>query len=207
MIEPYYKQNGITIYNADCRDVLPELETFDLLLTDPPYGLGERLKGSKGKWQKGFSINPLWDLKTVSGVEEMPQKAIKSIIWGGNYYKLKPVRCWLSWDKMQEHTSGHFELAWTNLDKPTRCFRMSRVEAYGKGKTHPTQKPLPLMQWCIKQAGDGINTILDPFMGSGTTLVAAKLEGKEAVGIELDESYCESAAKRLEQGVLFAAEV
>ena len=93
-------------------------------------------------------------------------------------------------------------MAWTNIDKPTRTFRMSRVEAHSKGKRHPTEKPLGLMQWCIGLASEP-KTIIDPFMGSGTTLEAAKLEGRKAIGIEINESYCEIAANRLAQGVLF----
>jgi DNA modification methylase len=221
MIEPYYKQDGIEIYNADCRDVLPQLETFDLLLTDPPYGIGADNRKqilSRGKLAKPRDYGESnWDTKPADKglITTIIKHSTDSIIWGGNYFELIPSSCWFVWDK--DNGSNDFadcELAWTNFKKAVRKFKWrwnGMIQERGgdkkENRVHPTQKPLPLMQWCIKQAGDGINTIFDPFMGSGTTLVAAKLEGKQAVGIELDESYCESAAKRLEQGVLFAAEV
>jgi site-specific DNA-methyltransferase (adenine-specific) len=203
--KPYYQDDAVTIYNADCRQVLPFLPKFDLLLTDPPYGLGKKLTGGSGEWGKHFGESPKWDRVLCAGwlVRQCVSFSDRSIIWGGNYYRLPPARCWLSWDKMQEHTSGHFELAWTNLNKPTRTFRMSRVEAHSNGKRHPTEKPLDLIRWCIGLAGDRAKTILDPFAGSGTTGHAAKLEGRKATLIEIDEGYCEKAAKRLEQGVLF----
>lgn len=202
--KPYYQSGGITIYHADCRQVLPFLPRFDLLLTDPPYGLGKKLTGGQGEWGTHFEKSPEWDhvLSPDWLVLQCVALADKAIVWGGNYYELQPTRCWLSWDKMQEHTSGHFEMAWTNLDKPTRTFRMSRVEAHSNGKRHPTEKPIGLFKWCIGLAGD-VQTIVDPFMGSGTTLEAAKLEGRRCVGIEINEAYCEAAAKRLSQGTLF----
>ena len=206
MSEPYYDRDGITIFNADCKEVLPFLGSSDLLLTDPPYGLGSKLVAGESdkQWGKNFGSQHEWDIQTSPNwlLNQCVSKVVSAIVWGGNYYSLPPARCWLSWDKMQEHTSGHFEMAWTNLDKPTRTFRMSRVEAHCKGKKHPTEKPLNLIKWCIGLT-EGVETILDPFMGSGTTLVAAKLEGRRAIGIEINEKYCESAAKRLEQGVLF----
>jgi DNA modification methylase len=177
----------------------------DLVLTDPPYGLGERLKGGSGEWSGGFSIAPEWDksLVPIWLVLQVIDKGKHSIIWGGNYYELKPARGWLAWDKMQEHTSGHYEMAWTTLDIPTRTYRKSRVEAYGQmDKQHPTQKPVELMEWCIQKAPESSQTILDPFMGSGTTLRAAKDLGRKAIGIEIEEKYCEIAAKRLAQEVL-----
>lgn len=131
------------------------------------------------------------------------------IIFGGNYFPLPPSRCWLVWDK--DNGASHYadcELAWTNLDKAVRMYRwrwngmlqedMSRKEY----RVHPTQKPLSLMRWAITQAPRDVGSILDPFMGSGTTLVASKLLGMGAVGIDKDERYCEIAAKRLAQRVL-----
>ncbi len=202
--KPFYKDDRCTIYHGDCREILPLLPKFDLLLTDPPYGLGYRLTGGKGEWGRHFEKSPDWD--QVLSPEWVIKRCVEisnlAIVWGGNYYSLPPTRCWIAWDKIQNHTSGHFEMAWTTFDKPTRMFRLSRVEAYSSGKAHPTQKPLPLMQWCLSFAPDA-QTVLDPFMGSGTTLVAAKLEGRQAVGIEINERYCEIAAERLRQGVLF----
>ena len=203
MRKPYYQDESVTIFHGDCREIVPELGRFDLLLTDPPYGLGERMKsGNEGEWSKGFSVAPTWDAATAPGVVEMALAVPLAIVWGGNYYPLPPSRGWLIWDKMQEHTSGHAELAWTSLDIPVRTFRMSRVEAYGNmNKAHPTQKPLELMTWCISLAGD-VQTILDPFAGSGTTGRAAKDLGRKAVLIEIEERYCEIAARRMGQEVL-----
>ena len=202
---PYYEDATVTIYNADCRQVLPFLPRFDLLLTDPPYGLGKKLTGGQGEWGTHFEKSPEWDhvLSPDWLVRQCVSIADKAIVWGGNYYELPPTRCWLSWDKMQEHTSGHFEMAWTNLDKPTRTFRMSRVEAHSNGKRHPTEKPVGLFKWCIGLAGDEVKTVIDPFAGSGTTGDAAKAEGRKATLIEISEDYCEKAADRLRQGVLF----
>ena len=213
---PYYDRDGITIYNADCRKVLPWIEPVDLLLTDPPYGIGDRWGGGKMTNTKGQTSRLWetdqgdWDKQPAESwlMQSMIEKAENAIIWGGNYYSLPPSRCWLTWDKCQTFTGADAELAWTTLDKPVATWRMARVEAYkpakngGVCKVHPTQKPLGLIQWCIGQAGD-VATILDPFAGSGTTLVAARLEGRKAIGIEINERYCEAAANRLAQRTLF----
>jgi DNA modification methylase len=207
-IVPFYDRDGITIYNADCRDVLPTLGKFDLLLTDPPYGLGNKIVSSESDplWGRMMGKANTWDKTTVPQmlIDQAVDTANTSVIWGGNYYALPPVRCWLAWDKKQEHTSGHFEMAWTTIELPTRMFRMGRIEEYNGGqprKVHPTQKPLVLMKWCIGLVPEA-KSVLDPFMGSGTTLVAAKLLGLRAVGIEINVEYCRIAVERLRQGVL-----
>lgn len=206
-VEPYYAKDGIVIYNADCREVLPHLPKVDLVLTDPPYGIGKIFKGgSCGGWEKQGGQRAkrnLWD-------DVAPQDAVNLIcnhysdsmiaIWGGNYFGLPPSRCWLVWNKPRRNFSlSDAELAWTNQDALVRVFD---GPAYETEAVHPTQKPLKLMTWCINWAKDA-QTILDPFMGSGTTLVAAKMLGKRAIGIELEEEYCRIAVERLAQGNLF----
>jgi len=204
-MKPYYEHNGITIYNADCKKVLPTLEKVDLVLTDPPYGIGMDKKNQHSSirdnddWQE---CN--WDSKPINKDVLVAILALcqRAIIWGGNYFEgLPPSQGWLVWSKPQRNFSmADGELAWTSIDRALRIFDTNRVN----GKQHPTQKPLDLISWCIIQAdkdGDN-NTILDPFMGSGTTLLAAKQLNREAIGIELEEKYCEIAAKRLQQEYL-----
>lgn len=202
---PYYQDERCTIYNADCRKVLPWLEVSDLLLTDPPYGIGEdggRFRDRKGG---GHRVLPKkgWDNERPK--PHLLQLAVDCardcIIWGGNYFAdvLPASRGWLYWDKKMGGDFSDGELAYTSLDAVLRAYSFCNK---GHGKVHPTQKPLELMQWCLGRVPDAVS-VLDPFMGSGTTLVACKVEGRQAIGIEIDESYCEAAAKRLEQGVLF----
>lgn len=200
--KPYYDADGIQIYNADCRQVLPFLPKFDLLLTDPPYGLGDRMKG--GTWGNSAKYDTMrtWDQDTPPRflIDMTLEAAEVSIVWGGNYFGLPSSRCFLIWDKSNAvPTMASAELAWTSLDMPVKTFR-GKVGVHTSG--HPTQKPQELFRWCLGFAPDA-KTVLDPFMGSGTTLVAAKMEGRSAVGIEINEAYCESAAKRLQQGMLF----
>lgn len=209
VIEPYYDRDGITIYNADCREVLPQLGTFDLLLTDPPYGIGyggkkNSVGGTPGRaangWKKWVTD---WDEKPVDSglLQSAIQAATESIIWGGNYFTLPPSMGWLVWDKKQRDFSlADAELAWTSRNKAVRVFDYSRGEAMKEGRVHPTQKPLALFRWCLSLVPSA-QTVVDPFMGSGTTLVAARVEGRQAVGIELNEQYCESAVNRLRQNV------
>ena len=125
-----------------------------------------------------------------------------AIIWGGNYYALPPSRCWLAWDKCQPdawYSTAHFELAWTSMDRNARRWRMSQVEAYGDmRKQHPSQKPEALMRWCIDILPTPPATILDPFMGSGTTGVAAVSMGRQFIGIERDPQFFEIACRRIE---------
>jgi len=213
MIEPYYQHDGITIYNADCRDVLPELGEFDLLLTDPPYGLGKKLhteeKGvsSSSIFAGSFPKSELgWDIVPESDcIKQVIAAATEYVMWGGNYFcdSLTPAQCVLVWDKMNGTNSmADCEIALTSLQIGAKVFSRHHFSKGCGGKVHPTQKPLPLMQWCLSWLPDA-KTVLDPFMGSGTTLVAAKMEGRQAVGIELSEKYCEAAVNRLAQGVLF----
>ena len=215
---PYYDVDGVTIYNADCRKVLPWLETVDLLLTDPPYGIdagnddrfGKQWNGAaaptkaydKSDWDK--EPPPRWFLDAAQ------ESAETSILWGGNYYGLPSSSCWLVWDKDNgQNTFADCELAWTNMATAVRKFKWRwqgmLQENMGNKKehrVHPTQKPLALMRWCLSLVPDA-ETVLDPFAGSGTTLVAARLEGRKAIGIEINERYCEAAANRLAQRTLF----
>jgi site-specific DNA-methyltransferase (adenine-specific) len=201
-VKPYYEHGGITIYHGDCRDVLGDVWFgAGAVVTDPPYGHGSKWSG--GTWAANpiYSLAFKWDAKPIE--DELMERVIASapaaIVWGGNYYSLPPSRCWLSWIKSQQMaTMADFELAWTNLDRPAKAFKESR-NPDGK-REHPTQKPVSLMRWCVSMCPSG--TILDPFMGSGTTLLAAKESGRNAVGVEIEEAYCEIAAKRLQQEVL-----
>jgi site-specific DNA-methyltransferase (adenine-specific) len=202
-VTPYYSEAGITIYHGDCREVLPDVWFgAGAVVTDPPYGHGEKWSG--GTW----AANPIyelafkWDAKPIDAdlLAMVVGAAPVAIVWGGNYYSLPPSRCWLSWAKTQTmDTMADFELAWTNLDRPSKQFRESR-NPDGR-REHPTQKPLSLMRWCLGFCPSQ-GFILDPFMGSGTTLRAAKDLNRTAIGIEIEERYCEIAAKRLSQGVL-----
>lgn len=208
---PYYDDGQITIYHGDCREILPTLDTVDLVLTDPPYGIGA--KWARSEWNAASGKSRLWGKGETWDDHPVEQGLLDSaicagrnaIVWGGNYYSLPPSAQWLIWDKDQEFSGADAELAWTNLPGTVRRYRLSRVEANtNRGndpKTHPTEKPRPLMRWCIGFAPDA-QTILDPFMGSGTTLRAAKDLGRKAIGIEIEERYCEIAVERLRQGVL-----
>jgi DNA modification methylase len=122
------------------------------------------------------------------------------IVWGGNYYSLPAARGWLVWDKVQRFSGADAELAYTNLDIPVRIYRLSRIDAHQnleRGKEHPTQKPIVLMEWCLSFIPDA-KTILDPFMGSGTTGVACMRLGRQFIGIEREARYFEMACQRIE---------
>lgn len=208
-MKPYYEdaKSGIVIYHGDCREIVPSLGMFDLLLTDPPYGIGrDGQKQSTGihGGRKGYdfmgwdSVRP--DRNTFSVIYKVCEK---HIIWGGNYFSdlLPAGGGWLVWDKGQRINQSDGELAYTSMSGALRIIELNRVELMIDRAQHPTQKPLKLLTWCIHQASD-VKTILDPFMGSGTTLRAAKYLGRKCVGIELEERYCEIAATRLQQEVL-----
>ena len=212
-LRPYHAEAAVVIYHGDCRDILPELGIFDLLLTDPPYGIGLD-KGMGGGGKAGLCPrNPKryeggWDKdRPVDALLLALGAARKCIVWGGNYYSdiLSQQAKWLVWDKQQTMpTYSDAELAWTTLSGV--AVKMLRYSGNGllakeKNREHPTQKPLSLMQWCIGLAGDS-QTIIDPFAGSGTTGEAAKVMGKKAVLIEREERYCEVAARRLAQDVM-----
>ena len=198
--KPYYEDAAVTLYHGDCRQIVPLLGRFDLLLTDPPYGIGEKMKG--GTWGGSAKYDKMraWDTvpETVF-LQSLPAMADESIIWGGNYFPLPPSRCWLVWDKRNAvPTVADCELAWTSLDKPAKRFSWN-VGCHDLG--HPTQKPLELMTWCPSHTPDA-KTVLDPFAGSGTTGRACKDLGRQCVMIEREEAYCEIIARRMGQEVL-----
>ncbi len=197
-MKPYYEDDSITIFHGDCRDILPSIKSVDLLLTDPPYGLNIANNPFRQKHEK----QP-WDAVPVDIdlLRQCIDQATFSIIWGGNYFDLPPHQKFFVWDKGQpeKFSSAMCEQAYTTLAGPAKLFRR-HVVSYEK--FHPTQKPIELMRWCIEQTGNEAQTILDPFMGSGTTLRAAKDLAREAIGIETDERYCEIAAKRMSQMVM-----
>jgi DNA modification methylase len=198
-----------TLYLGNCLEIMPTLGKVDAILTDPPYGIGtgKTSVGSGGRiWGE-----QLWDKTTVDGLEAaILALGVPAIVWGGNYYNFPPARCFLSWDKCQPaewYSTAHFELAWTNLNRNAQRFFMSQVVAHtGMDKKHPSQKPVSLMKWCLGLIPDS-ETILDPFMGSGTTGVACAKLGRKFIGIELEERYfdisCERIRKAYDQPDMF----
>lgn len=201
-----------TLYLGDCMDILPTLDKVDAVITDPPYGIGEsggeknRIRNGDGRtrflipkhtdfgWDKNRPEKKVFDL--------MIQKSKKFICWGGNYFSdyFPASMGWLYWDKKIGGDFSDGELAYTNMNKALRSFSMHPFQGLsgGKDRVHPTQKPLDLMKWCIEQAGYP-ETILDPFMGSGTTGVAAIQMGRKFIGIEREPKYFDIACKRIEQ--------
>ncbi len=189
-----------TLYNADCRDVLPTLPAVDAVITDPPYGIGAGRERPHNGWAD-YGIAD-WDLDRPPA-EVFPLLLAAGeiqMIWGGNYFTdlLPPTMQWLVWDKGQRGFSlADCEFAWSSQRRAARIFTYARAQALQDGKEHPTQKPVALMEWCIAQAGNP-QTILDPFMGSGTTGVACANLGRSFIGIEREPKYFDIACKRIE---------
>jgi len=192
-----------TLYLGDCREILPELGKVDAVVTDPPYGIGADLgAGKSAKHWTAVTGESRWDAQPIAFMDEIVAAGKSAVIWGGNYYALPPTACWLIWDKETAGitTFADCEVAWTNLDKAMRLKRHLWSGPYMKIKEdrhHPTQKPLAIMQWAIEQTTGA--TILDPFMGSGTTGVAAIKLGRKFIGIEIEPKYFDIACRRIEE--------
>lgn len=208
--------NDITIVNADCLEYMKTLpdKSVDFVLTDPPYGIGAD-KGSNGF---GISSNNVyidtWDKQTPSKeyFDEILRISKIAIIFGGNFFSDKlPVGVhWIFWDKKGDiefaNPFSDGELAWTNIGKkPIKKYTIIQqgFVSEERDRWHPTQKPIKLFSKILQDYSKETDTILDPFMGSGTTLVAAKQLGRKAIGVEISEKYCEIAKSRLSQDLLF----
>ena len=208
-----------TLYLGDCMDILPTLQKVDAVITDPPYGIG--FKASQpGAIDYGLIFG---DSEPFNPAPFMRFENL--VLWGGNNFANKlPVGGWFVWDKRVSEAADRmmgspFELAWVSNKKKYKIARIQHGGAKNADalngdvanaqRFHPTQKPVALMKWCIEQAGNP-QTILDPFMGSGTTGVAAIQLGRKFIGIEREPKYFDIACKRIEQAVaqgqLFAPE-
>jgi DNA modification methylase len=230
-MKPYYEHAGIQIFHANCREILPSIY-YDAVVTDSPWGTAtgtdsrrftrktspfwENVDNSKVRAHEKIQ-NDTKPFRLADWIEE-PRQWLDGplIMWGANHFahELPISGGWLIWDKRQGAEDmaekgwplGEAELAWTNLIGTTRVFRnlwSGLLRSSEKGEFyHPTQKPVGLMLWCFSFLPDDAVVVLDPFMGAGSTLVAAKLAQKQAIGIEIEERYCEIAAKRLSQEVL-----
>jgi DNA modification methylase len=215
-VKPTWQTNdgSIQLYRADCLTVLPTLESgsVDAVVTDPNYGIGADVaQHNRANHRYGHALAPSkdygetdWDSTPASREElnECRRVSRWQVIFGGNYFALPPSRCWLVWDKMNgDNNYADCELAWTNLDKPVRrvAFRWHGMLRDEPGdRVHPTQKPISVMAWTMSQLPCDCQTILDPFMGSGTTGVACVRTGRKFIGIEIEQRYFDIAVKRIE---------
>ncbi len=226
---PYYEEPGIQIFCGDCREILPELGKVDLCLTDPPYGIGQAawdalmpvewfgdalalLVSTGAAYVFGNSLKlsvfqvhwegrgVIWKARAVWYYEDGPRH---SATWSSKHEDCLVYHCAQHKQMTPSEPSIHRDKRWGNDRMIGDVWPCARVLGnYGERVDHPTQKPLALMAMIVKAASSDSDTILDPFMGSGTTLRAAKDLGRKAIGIEIEERYCEIAVKRLQQEVL-----
>ena len=202
-----------TLYLGDCRDILPTLPKVDAVVTDPPYGIGAAKRGAHSSirdnaaWEHQDWDDGRPDRETFDLIRSLAPHAA---IWGGNYFAdfLPPSSGWLCWRKPEAETGfslADIELCWTSLNFAARC----RTSPRRDGNDHPTQKPVSIMLWTLGFLPDA-HVILDPFMGSGTTGVAAVQMQRDFIGIEREPKYFDIACKRIEdaqrQGSLFDVE-
>ena len=211
---PYYETELGKLYHGDCLEMLPQLtEKVDLVLTDPPYGIGE----ARNKNRSRGCIAQARDYGTASWDDEIPCKEIfdlifeiskNQIIFGGNYFVeyLKNSPCWLVWDKDNGKTDfADCELAWTSFQSAVRKYiwkwqGMLQQDMKDKDqRVHPTQKPIRLFYMILRDYSKDNDLILDPFVGSGTCMVACERLGRRWIGIEMSKEYCDIAIKRIEQ--------
>ena len=191
-MKPYYQDASVTIYNADCRDVLPTLDKVDLVLTDPPYGL------DFAEWDGEI---PEWFEAARSIADTVAFTTAPTTVW--DYPRPDWMACWYRPAAQSRTAYGGFN-HWTPILVYGKCSltvdtKQLHAMAFAQksGFAHPSPKPVQLFHWLL--TGLKGDTILDPFMGSGTTLRAAKDLNRKAIGIELEERYCEIAAKRMSQ--------
>lgn len=214
-----------TLYLGDCRDILPTLGKVDAVVTDPPYGINHR-RGrsvSRTKGRHGGAVASLGFSGMLGDDQPFDPRYLPDVprvLWGANHYSASIPSAqgrWLVWDKIEHGGSGDFsqaEIAWCSERGSTQMFRhmwmgVQRASEVGQVRLHPTQKPIALMAWCLGFVPDA-RTILDPFMGSGTTGVAAVQMGRDFIGIEREPAYFDIACRRIEdaqrQGSLFETE-
>ena len=230
-MKPYYEDDQATLYLGDCRDVLPELpaESVDLLLTDPPYGMkwesGYR-NVSFGQLVGDDGSLPILDILTLA--LKVLRGSCHVYVFGLTDWGSLPIggRCDLVWDKGLLG-GGNLQLPWApqheriafGVYSPSKANRENGdgrlVARLRRGSVlrcdrpnasavtlHPTEKPIPILRQMIESSSLMGDTVLDPFAGSGSTLVAAKLEGRRSIGVEIEERYAEVAARRLSQQVM-----
>lgn len=198
-MKSYYETELGKLYHGDCLEIMPKLEPVDLVLTDPPYGLDKKLSqgGGKHKNSKFRTLyeNEKWDQKISKEHFDLMFKISKNqIIFGANYYSMPPTRGIICWDKKQYMpTFSRWEYAWTNFDRPAKMYEIQNGR---EERRHPTQKPISLFVNILSDYGG--NIICDPFLGSGTTIIACECLNRYWIGIEISEKYCEIAAQRIE---------
>jgi DNA modification methylase len=215
-MKPYYEEDGITIYHGDCREILPSLRRFDLLITDPPYGISWS-RGTNHK-RRGKEHTGIQNDHDTSCRDEVLENIGGLGIVFGSFYAPFPARLKqvLVWQKPSDcgvvgSVTGYrrdAEPIFLVGDWPFRAVKWSSVFRIYRGMSttaresgHPHSKSVALLESLIRNAGP-VSSIIDPFMGTGSTIVAAKNLGRKAIGIEIEERYCEIAAKRLAQGVM-----
>ena len=191
---------GQTLLLGDCREIMPALGAVDAVVTDPPYGIGEDGGAKRSRGRPGYAKHEKkgWDASRPSAdiFAAILAQSNEQILWGGNYFAdlLPPTMGWLYWRKLMGGDFSDGELAWTSrrgaLREFVRCPK-------GMDKAHPCEKPIALMEWCLGFLPNA-QTILDPFMGSGTTLVACQRLGRNGIGIEIDPDYFDIACRRVE---------
>ena len=190
-------------YNMDCMDGMSEFpdKYFDLAIVDPPYGI-KRLENPNGRLKKyGDTRKANNNIPDIEYFEELERVSKNQIIWGGNYFDIKPCRCFIAWYKHQPVDNySDCEFAWTSFDKPAKVFDypyFGNINA-DDCRLHPTQKPVPLLEYLIKTYTNEGETVLDNCMGSGSTGVACVNTNRDFIGIELDEHYFQIAQERIE---------
>ena len=200
---------GVTLYLGDCREILPTLGNVDAVVSDPPYGIAYKSPAGRGQTLRG-------DYPVIAGDTEPfdPSPFLgfpQVVLFGANHYadKLPPSAKWLVWDKRDGGTPNNnsdCELAWVKEGGSARLIRhlwngMLKATEKDSRRVHSTQKPIAVMEWVIRQSTSPDQIILDPFMGSGTTGIAAVRLGRKFIGIEIEPTYFDHACRRIQQAV------
>ena len=192
------------LYRGDCMEVMaswPECFRVSAVVTDPPYGIGEHGGACRTRGKPGYAKHEDrgWDKERPAPeiFDRMLGVSREQIIWSGNYFAdlLPATMGWLYWRKLMGGDFADGELAWTSRNRALREFTKCPK---GMDKEHPCEKPVALMRWCIQLLPEA-DTILDPFMGAGTTGVAALQLGRKFIGIERDKKYFEVACRRIRE--------
>lgn len=196
------KLGNVSLVNCDCLEYMKTIpdKYFELALIDPPYGIDDKFKGGKtGKMNFNEVVEKDWDkVPPMEYWDELFRVSKNQIVWGGNYFPLPPSRCFIVWDKQisEDFSLAMAELAWTSFDKLAKIFKMPTPK---DGKIHPTQKPVRLYKWLLKNYAKQGDKILDTHFGSLSIGIACHDMGFELTACELDKDYYEAGKKRLKQ--------